>query len=136
MFDLFSVGIGPSSSHTVGPMRAAGMFVDELVGRDMVDHVAEVGVDLFGSLAATGAGHGTMPAILLGLEGYRPETIETDEMERRLATIRAVGKIQLAGRIVIALTESDMHLQPGRQLAQQPNAMTLTAFSAGGDVLY
>ncbi|MBN3512343.1 L-serine ammonia-lyase [Mycolicibacterium septicum] len=136
VFDLFSVGIGPSSSHTVGPMRAAGMFVDELVGRDMVDHVAEVGVDLFGSLAATGAGHGTMPAILLGLEGYRPETIETDEMERRLATIRADGKIQLAGRIVIALTESDMHLQPGRQLAQHPNAMTLTAFSAGGDVLY
>lgn len=136
VFDLFSVGIGPSSSHTVGPMRAAGMFVDELVGRDMVDHVAEVTVDLFGSLAATGAGHGTMPAILLGLEGYRPETIETDEMERRLATIRADGKIQLAGRIVIALTESDMHLQPGRQLAQHPNAMTLAAFSSGGDVLY
>ncbi|MFV8167015.1 L-serine ammonia-lyase [Mycobacterium sp. 134] len=136
VFDLFSVGIGPSSSHTVGPMRAAGMFVDELVGRDMVDHVAEVTVDLFGSLAATGAGHGTMPAILLGLEGYRPETIETDEMERRLATIRADGKILLAGRIVIALNESDMHLLPGRQLAQHPNAMTLAALSAGGDVLY
>lgn len=136
VFDLFSVGIGPSSSHTVGPMRAAGMFVDELVDRDMVDHVAEVSVDLFGSLAATGAGHGTMPAILLGLEGYRPETIETDEMERRLASIRADGKILFAGRIVIALTESDMHLQPGRQLDQHPNAMTLTAFSAGGDVVY
>ncbi|OLP00891.1 L-serine ammonia-lyase [Mycolicibacterium porcinum] len=136
VFDLFSVGIGPSSSHTVGPMRAAGMFVDELVGRDMVDHVAEVRVDLFGSLAATGAGHGTIPAILLGLEGYRPETIETDEMEQRLATIRADGKILLAGRTVIALTESDMHLQPGRRLDQHPNAMTLTAFSAHDDVLY
>ncbi|OCB41942.1 L-serine ammonia-lyase [Mycobacterium vulneris] len=136
VFDLFSVGIGPSSSHTVGPMRAAGMFVDELVGRDMVDHVAEVRVDLFGSLAATGAGHGTMPAILLGLEGYRPETIETDEMERRLATIRADGKILLAGRVVIALTESDMQLQPGCRLEQHPNAMTLTAFSAGGAVVY
>ncbi|MEN3220646.1 L-serine ammonia-lyase [Mycolicibacterium porcinum] len=136
VFDLFSVGIGPSSSHTVGPMRAAGMFVDELVGRDMVDHVAEVRVDLFGSLAATGAGHGTMPAILLGLEGYRPETIETDEMERRLATIRADGKILLAGRVVIALTESDMQLQPGRRLEQHPNAMTLAAFSAGGAVVY
>ncbi|WP_454788103.1 L-serine ammonia-lyase [Mycolicibacterium lutetiense] len=136
VFDLFSVGIGPSSSHTVGPMRAAGMFVDELVDRDMVDHVAEVSVDLFGSLAATGAGHGTMPAILLGLEGYRPETIETDEMERRLTSIRADGKILFAGRIVIALAESDMHLQPGRQLDQHPNAMTLTALSAGGDVVY
>lgn len=136
VFDLFSVGIGPSSSHTVGPMRAAGMFVDELAGRDMVDLVAEVRVDLFGSLAATGAGHGTMPAILLGLEGHRPETIETDEMEQRLAVIRADGKIRLAGQVAIALTESDICLQPGRQLAQHPNAMTLTAISAGGDVLY
>ncbi|BDY29213.1 L-serine ammonia-lyase [Mycolicibacterium mageritense] len=136
VFDLFSVGIGPSSSHTVGPMRAAGMFVDELTGRGVIDQVADVGVDLFGSLAATGAGHGTMPAILLGLEGYRPETIETDEMERRLAVMRADGKIQLGGRIVIALTESDMRLEPARQLAQHPNAMTLTALSAQRDVLY
>jgi L-serine dehydratase len=104
VFHLFSVGIGPSSSHTVGPMRAAGMFVDEIVAGDLVDHVADVRVDLYGSLAATGAGHGTMPAILLGLEGYRPETIETDELKRRLAVMRADGKIRLAGRIVIALT--------------------------------
>lgn len=136
VFDLFSVGIGPSSSHTVGPMRAAGMFADELVGRGALDDVAEVRVDLFGSLAATGAGHGTMPAILLGLEGYRPETIETDEMERRLEAIRAEAAIRLAGRVVIALAESDMHLQPDRRLAQHPNAMTLTALSAGGDVVY
>ena len=133
VFDLFSVGIGPSSSHTVGPMRAAGMFVDELVAGDLVDHVAEVRVDLYGSLAATGAGHGTMPAILLGLEGYRPETIETDEMERRLAAIRAEGKIRLAGRIVIALTESDIALHPFRQLDHHPNAMTLTATSVHGE---
>lgn len=136
VFDLFSIGIGPSSSHTVGPMRAAGMFIEELAGRGVVDDVAAVRVDLFGSLAATGAGHGTMPAILLGLEGSRPETIETDEMERRLAVIRAEGKIRLGGRVVIALTEADMRLQPGRRLAQHPNAMTLTAFSAGGDVVY
>ncbi|KHO28347.1 serine dehydratase [Mycolicibacterium setense] len=136
VFDLFSVGIGPSSSHTVGPMRAAGMFVDELVDRGAVDDVAEVRVDLFGSLAATGAGHGTMPAILLGLEGYRPETIETDEMQRRLAAIRAEGEIRVAGRVTIALTESDMRLQPGRRLAQHPNAMTLTALGAAGDVIY
>ncbi len=136
VFDLFSVGIGPSSSHTVGPMRAAGMFVDELVRRDLVDHVAEVVVELFGSLAATGAGHGTMPAILLALEGYRPETVETDEMDRRLAAIRAEGKILLAGRVVIELTESGMHLQPGRRLDKHPNAMTLMAFSGGGGVVF
>lgn len=136
VFDLFSVGIGPSSSHTVGPMRAAGMFVDELAARNTLDQVADVRVDLFGSLAATGAGHGTMPAILLGLEGYRPDTIETDEMERRLADIRADGKIALGGRMVVALTEADMALDAGRQLAQHPNAMTLTAISVHGDVVY
>jgi L-serine dehydratase len=135
VFDLFSVGIGPSSSHTVGPMRAAGMFVDELVAGDLVDHVDDVSVDLYGSLAATGAGHATMPAILLGLEGYRPETIETDEMERRLAVIRAEGKIQFAGRIGIGLIESDIALHPFRQLDHHPNAMTLTATSVHGEVV-
>ncbi|CDP85942.1 MULTISPECIES: L-serine ammonia-lyase [Mycolicibacterium] len=136
VFDLFSVGIGPSSSHTVGPMRAAGMFADQLVRREAVDRVAAVEVELFGSLAATGAGHGTMPAVLLGLEGYRPETIETDEMERRLAAIRADGKIRLAGRVLIALTESDVQLRPSRRLPQHPNAMTLAAFSATGETVY
>ena len=136
VFDLFSVGIGPSSSHTVGPMRAAGMFVDELIARDVVDHVTDVRVDLYGSLAATGGGHGTMPAILLGLEGYRPETIETDEMQQRLAVIRADGTIRLGGRIVLAITESDIALHPAQQLDRHPNAMTVTATSAHGGVLY
>lgn len=136
VFDLFSVGIGPSSSHTVGPMRAAGMFVDELSARNVVDQVVDVRVDLYGSLAATGGGHGTMPAILLGLEGYRPDAIETDEMEQRLAAIRAEGKIRLGGRIVLALTESDIALHPTQQLERHPNAMTVTATSADGGVLY
>ena len=135
VFDLFSVGIGPSSSHTVGPMRAAGMFVDELTARDAVDRVTDVQVDLYGSLAATGAGHGTMPAVLLGLEGYRPETIETDEMQRRLAAIRIDGKIRLAGRVAIALTEADMGLHPFQRLGH-PNAMTVSAFSASGEVVH
>lgn len=136
VFDLFSVGIGPSSSHTVGPMRAAGMFVDELSARNAVDRVVDVRVDLYGSLAATGGGHGTMPAILLGLEGYRPDTIETDEMEQRLAVIRADGKIRLGGQIVVALTESDIALHPTQQLDRHPNAMTITATSVGGEVLH
>jgi L-serine dehydratase len=136
VFDLFSIGIGPSSSHTVGPMRAVGMFVDELSARNVVDQVVDVRVDLYGSLAATGGGHGTMPAILLGLEGYRPDTIETDEMEQRLAVIRAKGKIRLGGRIVLALTESDIALHPTQQLDRHPNAMTVTATSADGGVLY
>ncbi|MEO6530831.1 MAG: serine dehydratase beta chain, partial [Specibacter sp.] len=75
VFDLFSVGIGPSSSHTVGPMRAAAAFVQELLDADVLGQVSAVKVDLYGSLAATGRGHGTMTAVLLGLEGREPELI-------------------------------------------------------------
>ena len=81
VFELFKVGVGPSSSHTVGPMRAAASFVADLDAMGVLVRVADVRVELYGSLAATGRGHGTMPAVLLGLEGYRPETIETEEME-------------------------------------------------------
>lgn len=73
VFDLFSIGIGPSSSHTVGPMRAATIFAEELAADGLLEQVARLRVDLYGSLAATGRGHGTFPAVLLGLEGYRPE---------------------------------------------------------------
>ena len=76
VFELFTVGIGPSSSHTVGPMRAAAWFAADLRTRGLLDDVAEVRVNLYGSLAATGAGHGTMAAILLGLEGYQPDTLD------------------------------------------------------------
>lgn len=84
VFELFSVGIGPSSSHTVGPMRAAARFVSDLRTLGAFDEVADVRVDLYGSLAATGAGHGTMTAVLLGLEGHLPDEIETDVMEQRI----------------------------------------------------
>src|SRR5690349_22435337 len=95
VFELFSVGVGPSSSHTVGPMRAAARFVTDLDTLGAFDDVADVRVDLYGSLAATGAGHGTMTAVLLGLEGRRPEAIETDEMEERNEAMRATGQIAL-----------------------------------------
>ena len=76
VFDLFSVGIGPSSSHTVGPMRAAHRFVDQLVADGRLTDVARIRVELYGSLGATGAGHGTPGAVLLGLEGFAPETVD------------------------------------------------------------
>src|SRR4051812_4319691 len=104
VFDLFSVGIGPSSSHTVGPMRAASRFVADLQLMDAFDEVADIRVDLYGSLAATGAGHGTMTAVLLGLEGHWPDQIETDYMERRVTAMRASGRIALGGSRDIALT--------------------------------
>jgi L-serine dehydratase len=97
VFDLFSIGIGPSSSHTVGPMRAAAVFAGELKASGVLARVAGLRVDLYGSLAATGHGHGTMTAILLGLEGFHPEQILPAEVEERLAGIAGTGILNLAG---------------------------------------
>ena len=130
VFELFSVGVGPSSSHTVGPMRAAARFVDELCTLGAVDAVVEVRVDLYGSLAATGAGHGTMPAVLLGLEGYHPDQIETDEMEQRVHAMRSSRRVLLGKRQPIALAEDEINLHPKTVLPFHPNGMTLTAFDA------
>ncbi|MFF2109184.1 L-serine ammonia-lyase [Rhodococcus koreensis] len=133
VFDLFSVGVGPSSSHTVGPMRAAARFVSDLHTLGAFDEVVDVRVDLYGSLAATGAGHGTMSAVLLGLEGYRPEEIETEKMEQRLEIIRSTRHISLGGSRDIALAEDEIVLRPLTVLPFHPNGMTLTAY-AGGNV--
>jgi L-serine dehydratase len=136
VFDLFSVGIGPSSSHTVGPMRAAKRFVSDIEHINSVAHVSDIRVDLFGSLAATGAGHGTMTAILLGLEGYAPETIENEEMERRIEAMRSSRRIRFAGRRDIALAEDEMVLHPLTVLPFHPNGMTLTAFTSDGTEIH
>ncbi len=135
VFDLFTVGIGPSSSHTVGPMRAAARFVEGLRRCGRLDSVAGVRVDLYGSLAATGAGHGTQPAILLGLDGHHPETIRTDVKESRLAEIRSGAKIMLGGDIPVDLREQDMVLHPLTVLPAHPNGMRLTAVDADGRTL-
>ncbi|MGH3645174.1 MAG: serine dehydratase beta chain, partial [Mycobacterium sp.] len=87
VFDLFSIGIGPSSSHTVGPMRAAARFSGALSDRDLLQRLARIRVELYGSLAATGAGHGTVGAVLLGLEGGDPETIDPVAGQQRVAEI-------------------------------------------------
>ena len=136
VFELFSIGIGPSSSHTVGPMRAAVRFADECARRDLLGTTATVAVDLLGSLAATGAGHGTMAAILLGLEGFHPETIDTDEMEARLAAVREQGWIMFGGSQRIPLTEDSMTLRPLTVHDRHANAMTLTALDGHGRELH
>ncbi|OPX05207.1 L-serine ammonia-lyase [Gordonia sp. i37] len=132
VFDLFTVGIGPSSSHTVGPMRAAADFAATLDRRGLLTDLTGLRVDLYGSLAATGSGHGTMAAILLGLEGHRPDTIDPEDMDQRLAVVRASGHITVAGVVGVALTEDDMHLHPAIILDRHPNAMTVTAHAAAG----
>ncbi|MFG1931934.1 L-serine ammonia-lyase [Mycobacterium sp. NPDC048908] len=136
VFDLFKVGIGPSSSHTVGPMRAAANFVADLEAAGLLERVADVRVELYGSLAATGRGHGTLPAVLLGLEGNRPETIETAEMEAGRERLRSTGKIMLGGRAPIALSEDDIALYTRTVLDFHPNGMTLTAYGADDSTLY
>jgi L-serine dehydratase len=136
VFELFKVGIGPSSSHTVGPMRAAATFVADLDATGVLARVADMRVELYGSLAATGRGHGTLPAVLLGLEGYRPETIESEEMEAGRERLRSTGKIMLGGRVPIALSEEDIALYTRTVLDFHPNGMTLTAYGADDSTLH
>jgi L-serine dehydratase len=136
VFDLFSIGIGPSSSHTVGPMRAAAVFAEELKSLGRLAGVASLRVDLYGSLAATGHGHGTMTAILLGLEGFHPELILPDEVEERLATIADTGTLQLAGAVPLPYGVKDMVLRPLTILPRHTNGMTFTVSDSDGEVLH
>jgi L-serine dehydratase len=136
VFDLFSVGIGPSSSHTVGPMRAAGMFVARLRSAGLLPRVASVHVELFGSLGATGHGHGSAKAVILGLEGERAETVDPDKAETRVEDIRRAERLRLGGEHEIAFAEDDdlvMHRR--KRLPVHPNGMTFAALDAGGSEL-
>lgn len=149
VFDLFTVGIGPSSSHTVGPMRAASSFLT-LLG-DKLGSVASIKVDVFGSLAATGAGHGTFDAILIGLEGCSPEHVEANELTARRTRMSETGTILLGdaaetagsadaagsadGGVEIAFTENDMVKRPLTIQPRHTNAMTIAAFDASGDTV-
>jgi len=143
VFDLFSIGIGPSSSHTVGPMRAAAVFAGELVESRVLSRVAALRVDLYGSLAATGHGHGTMTAILLGLEGYHPELILPAEVEERLASIAESGMLNLAGAVdgaaggvALPYGMGEMVLRPLTVLPRHTNGMTFAVSDAEGNVLH
>jgi L-serine dehydratase len=132
VFDLFSVGIGPSSSHTVGPMRAARTFVTGLDADGVLGEVGSVKAELFGSLGATGHGHGSGPAVLLGLEGEQPETVDTDTVTDRVAMIRATGRLTLLGRHEVRFGDDSLVLHRRRSLPFHPNGMTFEAFDTGG----
>ncbi|WP_120002841.1 L-serine ammonia-lyase [Nesterenkonia muleiensis] len=178
VFDLFSVGVGPSSSHTVGPMRAARRFVAEqlvgtaqLVGTDhsagagqlistdnddvaaaptdataaevvrpsRIGRVAGIQVELFGSLSATGAGHGTFDAILLGLEGWAAEEILPEQVDERKAVIEATGTVQVAAQLGqrrdVTLRVEDFIQRPLTHLERHSNAMILRAVDADDELL-
>ncbi|WP_159501126.1 L-serine ammonia-lyase [Microbacterium sp. 18062] len=131
VFDLFTVGIGPSSSHTVGPMRAAADFVSRI---DPIA-VARIEVDLYGSLAATGHGHGTLTAVLLGLEGLRPETALPEQVDHRRGAIARGDALSLGGARRIAFAESDIRLSPFTELPRHSNGMRLKAWSDDGSLV-
>ncbi|MEH1057325.1 L-serine ammonia-lyase [Micromonospora sp. CPCC 206171] len=133
VFDLFSVGIGPSSSHTVGPMRAARTFVAGLKGDGLLADVVRVQAELFGSLGATGHGHGSDRAVLLGLEGEAPETVDTDTVGPRVAAIRVDRRLHLLGVQEIDFNpDRDLVLHRRRSLPYHPNGMTFAAYDAAG----
>jgi L-serine dehydratase len=133
VFDIFKVGIGPSSSHTMGPMRAASSFARELQQRGCLSATAAVVTRLYGSLALTGMGHGTDRAVIVGLEGADPETIDPESIEARLQRVRSQGKLNLLGQKQIAFDEP-MQLLFLRQerLDFHTNGMRFTAFDSQG----
>jgi len=131
VFDLFSIGIGPSSSHTVGPMRAARTFVLGLEADGLLEKVGRVRVELFGSLGATGRGHGSDRAVVLGLEGETPEDVDTGTVLSRVAEIRRAETVRLLGRRPVQLTAADLVLHRRSTLPFHPNGMRFTAFPAG-----
>ena len=133
VFDLFSVGIGPSSSHTVGPMRAARTFVTGLADDGLLTSVNTVKAELFGSLGATGHGHGSGPAVLLGLEGEQPETVDTDTVQERVERIRVTRKLRLLGTHEITFDDDALVLHRRRSLPFHPNGMTFEAFDGDGN---
>ncbi|MFY1685498.1 L-serine ammonia-lyase [Micromonospora sp. WMMD730] len=133
VFDLFSVGIGPSSSHTVGPMRAGRTFVTGLKADGLLHTVTRVRAELFGSLGATGHGHGSDRAVLLGLAGESPETVDTDSVGPRVAEIRARGRLALLGTQEIDFeADRDLVLHRRRSLPYHPNGMVFSAWDAAG----
>ena len=115
VFDLFSIGIGPSSSHTVGPMRAARIFAAGLLDDGVLDQVHRVRVELYGSLGATGHGHGSDRAVIMGLLGETPETVDTATLPGRAAEVREQGRIALLGKHDVVFSDDDLvlHRRPG-----------------------
>ncbi|MBE7419203.1 MAG: L-serine ammonia-lyase [Ideonella sp.] len=142
VFDLFKIGIGPSSSHTVGPMRAARMFALRLAHDGVAARVARIKAELYGSLGATGKGHGSDKAVLLGLAGHEPDTVDVDAVPALLQTIRDAGRTTLAhahgeaaGPTLAFDERNDLVFHRRESLPFHANGMRFTAFDAAGATL-
>jgi L-serine dehydratase len=136
VFDLFKIGIGPSSSHTVGPMKAAAMFGRRLIKLDLLERTARIEARLYGSLGATGKGHGTDTAVMLGLEGSMPDSIDPDSIHARLKHIRDHASILVAGLHPVAFHErTDILFLRRETLPFHPNGVRFSAFAQDGSLL-
>ena len=136
IFDLFKIGIGPSSSHTVGPMKAANLFVSALSQQQLLTQVDRVQVELFGSLGATGKGHGSDIAVMLGLMGEQPQTTDVAAISQKIADIQAQNTLYLNQQHEINfVADKDLILNGRVSLPHHPNALTITAFT-GNDIVY
>ncbi|MFI8466212.1 L-serine ammonia-lyase [Stutzerimonas stutzeri] len=132
VFDLFKIGIGPSSSHTVGPMRAALRFAEGLRDEELLAAIDHLRVELYGSLGATGKGHGSDKAVLLGLEGELPERVDTASIPQRMAAMRESRELHLLGEKVIHFDISNDLQFIRKPLAFHPNGMIFRAFDSAG----
>lgn len=143
MFDLFSIGIGPSSSHTVGPMRAGAIFINDLREANILSSVARIKLALYGSLAATGKGHMTPQALLLGLEGAECETVDTESVPARYEEIVKSKKLTLGkdtpehgpGQAIFFDYDKDLEWKWGQTLPMHSNGMRFSVFNQDGDLL-
>ena len=136
VFDIFKIGIGPSSSHTMGPMRAAREFALGLERAGLLERTRSVTVRLYGSLALTGVGHGTDRAVLVGLEGSEPPTVDPDQLESDVQRIRSTGRLRLLHRHEIPFdARSDLELLKTEQLPRHTNGMRFTALDGAQHVL-
>ena len=135
VFDLFKIGIGPSSSHTVGPMKAARLFALRLKDDGLLPKVAAVRTELFGSLGATGKGHGTDKAVILGLMGETPEEVDTTTVQPRIDAIRSAQQLDLLGCHPVSFVEKQHILFRRSALPYHPNGMTFAALNAAGAFL-
>ena len=137
VLDIFKIGVGPSSSHTMGPMNATRLFVQDLIERSLLERTRHVSVQLYGSLALTGRGHCTDRAVLLGLEGFAPETLEPELVEPTLERIRGSQRLKLLGRHEIEFDEAlDVLWLRDQVLPGHPNGMRVTAFGSSREAIY
>ena len=131
-FDLFKIGIGPSSSHTVGPMIAARQFARQLSTAGVLGATAKLVIELYGSLSATGRGHGTDRAILLGLQGRVPDLVDPQRIEPAITAIRTAQRLELLGQHGIDFHEKTHLLVMRTSLACHPNGMRFVAWDQAG----